>query len=110
MAFYHPTIAAAAQTALGRPLQRFSMPTDDPSVNNAAQTPLPAKSSARSRKWADLARAGQLFRRRKFEVLFPYDVNHPTPAGIHQIGGRLESIRQSPGRMGIEGEQQFRFA
>lgn len=25
----------------------------------------------------------------QFEILFPYDVNHPHPAGIHQLGGAL---------------------
>jgi hypothetical protein len=25
----------------------------------------------------------------QFEVLFPYDVNHPHPAGVHQLGGAL---------------------
>ncbi len=32
----------------------------------------------------------------KFEVLFPYDVNHPVPAGVHLIGGRLNRFVNLP--------------
>ena len=31
-----------------------------------------------------------------FEVLFPYDVNYPTPAGIHSLGGKLNSFVNLP--------------
>ena len=36
----------------------------------------------------------------KLEVLFPFDVNYPMPAGVHQIGGRLEPVREPSRRMG----------
>jgi hypothetical protein len=32
----------------------------------------------------------------KFEVLFPYDVNHPVPAGVHLVGGRLNRFVNLP--------------
>ncbi|MEJ7605291.1 MAG: hypothetical protein WKF37_03265 [Bryobacteraceae bacterium] len=32
----------------------------------------------------------------KFELLFPYDVNHPEPAGIHLVGGRLNRYINLP--------------
>ena len=32
----------------------------------------------------------------KFELLFPYDVNHPEPAGIHQLGGPLNRFINLP--------------
>jgi hypothetical protein len=32
----------------------------------------------------------------KFELLFPYDVNYPEPAGIHQLGGALNRFINLP--------------
>ena len=32
----------------------------------------------------------------KFEVLFPYDVNHPTVVGVHSLGGRLLNFVNFP--------------
>jgi len=32
----------------------------------------------------------------KFELLYPYDVNHPTPAGVHQLGGALNNFINFP--------------
>ena len=32
----------------------------------------------------------------KFELLFPYDVNHPTPAGIFNLGGALNRFVNLP--------------
>ena len=32
----------------------------------------------------------------KFELLFPYDVNHPHPAGIHNLGGALNRFVNLP--------------
>jgi hypothetical protein len=95
MAFYHPTIAAAAQTMLGRPLQRFNLPTDDPSVNNFADAAF-LRSQLRDHVNALISHVRGSFPSTKFEVLFPYDVNHPTPAGIHQIGGRLNRFINLP--------------
>jgi hypothetical protein len=38
----------------------------------------------------------------RIEVLFPYDVNHPEPAGVHKIGGRLNRFVNLP----VEWEQK----
>jgi hypothetical protein len=95
MAFYHPEVKAAAQTALGRPLHRFVHPNDDPLVNGGADA-LFLRNRLRDHVASILAtvRAGQPAT--KFEVLFPYDVNHPHPAGIHQLGGALNRFVNLP--------------
>jgi hypothetical protein len=95
MAFYHPEVTAAAQSALGRPLHRFVHPNDDPHVNAGADA-LFLRNRLRDHVAGILAavRAGQPAT--KFELLFPYDVNHPQPAGIHQLGGALNRYVNLP--------------
>jgi hypothetical protein len=95
MAFYHPVIAGAAQAALGRPLARFNLPTDDPSVNGSADA-LFLRNRLRDHVNALIAHVRANYPSTRFELLFPYDVNHPTPAGIHQIGGRLNRFINLP--------------
>jgi hypothetical protein len=88
MAFYDAETSAAAQAALGRPLHVFRSPNDDPSINGGADA-----SFLRSRlrdyvaTLAAAVRAAQPSA--KCELLYPYDVNHPVPAGIHLLGGAL---------------------
>jgi len=36
----------------------------------------------------------------KFEVLFPYDVNYPAPAGVNKLGGRLLRFVNFPAEWG----------
>jgi hypothetical protein len=95
MAFYHPTIVAAAQTTLGRPLARFNLPTDDPQINGGADA-LFLRNTLRDHVNALVTHVRAAFPSTRFEVLFPYDVNHPTPAGIHQLGGRLNRFVNLP--------------
>lgn len=95
MAFYHPEVKAAAEAALGRPLHRFTNPNSDPTVNGSADAIF-----LRNRLRDHVAqlitgiRAAQPATR--FELLFPYDVNHPEPAGIHQLGGALNRFVNLP--------------
>jgi hypothetical protein len=95
MAYYDSETAGAAQAALGRPLALFRGANDNPLINNGADA---AFLAARLRDYvAQLA----AFLRARFpqatlEVLFPYDVNHPVPAGIHQLGGALNRAVNFP--------------
>jgi hypothetical protein len=95
MALYHPEIKAAAQAALGRPLRKFEKPTDDPTVNAGADAVF-----LRNRLRDHVAQLIQQVRAvvpsTKFELLFPYDVNHPEPAGIHSLGGPLNRFLNLP--------------
>jgi hypothetical protein len=95
MAFYDAETASAAVTALGRPLHIFRGPNDDPSVNGGADA---AFLRARLRDYvavlAAAVRAAQPSA--KCELLFPYDVNHPVPAGIHVLGGALNRFVNFP--------------
>lgn len=88
MAFYDADTKAAAQAALGRPLALFNGPTDDPSRNSGADATF-----LRNRLRDHVAALRQSIRAKypnaKFEVLFPYDVNYPVPAGVNKLGGRL---------------------
>jgi hypothetical protein len=95
MGYYDAETAAAAQTALGRPLQVFRSPNDDPSVNGGADA---AFLRARLRDYvAVLAAAVRAARpNAKCELLYPHDVNHPEPAGIHLLGGALNRFVNFP--------------
>jgi hypothetical protein len=88
MAFYDAETEAAAQTTLGRALHRFRKPTDSPAVNGGADA---AFLRNRLRDYVAYLRAEVLavYPSTRFELLFPYDVNHPEPAGVHQLGGAL---------------------
>jgi len=95
MAFYDAETAEAAQSALGRALQIFRNPNDDPKVNGGADA---AFLRARLRDYAAaiVAWVRTSYPGARFEVLFPYDVNYPAPAGIHQLGGRLNRFVNLP--------------
>ncbi|MBI5282893.1 MAG: hypothetical protein HY858_14505 [Candidatus Solibacter usitatus] len=88
MAFYDSDTTAAAQTALGRPLLIFRTPGDDPMANAGADASFLAN---RLKTHVDsiISTVRSTYPGARFELLFPYDVNHPVPAGIHQLGGRL---------------------
>ncbi len=95
MAFYDAETAAHAAQALGRPLHRFLRPTDDPSVNGSADARFLADRLrdyvAALRTHVQASSPGA-----RFELLFPYDVNHPQPAGVHQLGGALNRFVNFP--------------
>ena len=95
MAYYDPETQAAAEAALGRPLHVFISPDDDPQVNGGADAMF-LRGRLRDHVWelADFVR--QFHANARFETLFPYDVNHPTPAGAHNLGGRLNRFVNFP--------------
>ena len=95
MAFYDAETKAAALTALGRPLHVFLAPTDDPAVNGGADASF-LRGRLRDHAAALRAHVLTLFPDAKFELLFPYDVNHPVPAGIHDLGGALNRFVNLP--------------
>jgi hypothetical protein len=88
MALYDDDTNAAAQGALGRPLQVFSSADDDPLVNGGADATF-LRNRLRDHVAALIAHIRSRHPGAKFEVLFPYDVNYPRPAGAHGLGGRL---------------------
>ncbi len=95
MAFYDDETAAAALAALGRPLHVFLGPDDDAGVNGGADaTFLRNRLRDHAAAIRDYVRASHPAAR--FEVLFPYDVNHPVPAGVHSLGGRLNRYVNFP--------------
>ncbi|MBI5086899.1 MAG: hypothetical protein HZB13_20165 [Acidobacteria bacterium] len=88
MGYYDSDTSSAAQAALGRPLWTFRSPDDDPLVNSGADAAFLAN---RLKSYVDnlISAVRATYPGARFEVLFPYDVNHPVPAGIHQLGGKL---------------------
>jgi hypothetical protein len=95
MGYYHPELTAGAQTAFGRPLHKFVLPTDDPNVNGGADATY-LRNRLRDHIAGIIAHVKASHPNAKFEVLFPYDVNYPEPAGIHNIGGRLNRFVNLP--------------
>jgi hypothetical protein len=95
MAYYEAETAAAAQAALGRPLHLFQAPTSDPGVNAHADA-LFLRNRLRDHAAALIAEVRAARPAARFEVLFPYDVNHPEPAGVHGVGGRLNRFVNLP--------------
>ena len=101
MAFYDPETAQAALTALGRPLHLFRHPTDNPDVNAGADV---AFLRNRLRDYVAALRNHVLssHANAKFELLWPYDVNHPQPVGMFSLGGALNRAVNLP----LEWEQK----
>ncbi len=95
MAYYDDETKAAALAALGRPLHGFGGPDDDPAVNDGADATF-LRDRLRDYMAALIAHVRATHAGAQFEVLFPYDVNYPTPAGVHQIGGRLNRYVNLP--------------
>lgn len=106
MAYYDEDTAAAALAALGRPLRVFRTPDDDPSADGGADA---AFLRARLRDYAEalMSHVRASHPAAKFEVLFAYDVNHPQPAGIHELGGRLNWSVNFPAEWGSKGSCGF---
>ena len=100
MAYYHPEIMAAAQTALGRPLHRFEETTDDPSVNNArTQSSYGIGSGTTSRPSPRKSE-----RRARYTLRIAVPVRRESPDASRSPPARraAESLRQPSGRMGIK--------
>ena len=95
MAFYDSETAQVAQGALGRPLHVFRGPDDDPGVNGGADARL-LRNRLRDHVSALITHVRSAHPQARFEVLFPYDVNHPSPAGIHDLGGKLNRFINFP--------------
>ncbi len=99
MAYYDPVTAAAAQSALGRPLYKFTCQDDDPSANNGADANFLA---ARLKAHIDAIRTAVLAQNpdAKFEILYPNDVNNPVcylgPGVPYPQGGRLNAAVNFP--------------
>ncbi len=95
MGFYDGETAAAAEAALGRPLFVFRRPVDDPGVNGGADARFLRN---RLKNYADalMEHVRSAYPAARFELLFPYDVNHPEPEGVHQLGGRLNRFVNLP--------------
>ena len=106
MALYHPEIASAAQAALGRPLVKFSLPTDNPAVNGSADA-IFLRNRLRDHVAGIVAQVKASHPSARFELLFPYDVNHPQPAGIHELGGALNRFINLPVEWELKGTSGF---
>ena len=95
MAYYDPETTAQALAALGRPLHVFRSPVDDPGVNGGADARF-LRDRLRDYAAAIMAQVRAVHPNAQFELLFPYDVNHPVPAGANQLGGRLNRFVNLP--------------
>ena len=93
MAYWDAETAAAAQTALGRPLHRFLTPNDDPTVNQSADA-IFLRNRLRDHVSALVSHVKSRYPTARCEVLFPYDVNYPTPVG--GLGGALNHFVNFP--------------
>ncbi len=111
MAYYDAGTAAAAQSALGRPLAAFSTPNDDPGLNASADATF-LRNRLRDYCASITSAVKAAVPGTRFEILFAYDVNFPTPAGIHSLGGRLNRFVNLPlewGRPGGSGFDRFKL-
>lgn len=95
MAFYDAETKSQAATALGRPLHRFLAPTDSPLVNGSADATF-LRNRLRDYAAALIAHVRAAYPSAKFELLYPYDVNYPVPAGANQLGGALNRFVNLP--------------
>ncbi|MBM3725671.1 MAG: hypothetical protein FJW40_09625 [Acidobacteria bacterium] len=99
MGFYDSETTTAAQAALGRPLHLFTGPDNDPGVNGSADA-LFLRNRLRDYAAALGAHVRGLHPTAKIELLYPHDVNHPTPAGANNLGGRLNAYVNFPAEWG----------
>lgn len=106
MAFFDAGTLAAAQATLGRPLHVFRQPTDEPAVNGGADAGF-LRNRLRDHAEALMAHVRTAHPGARFEVLFPYDVNHPEPAGIHSLGGPLNRFVNLPPEWEAPGTSGF---
>lgn len=95
MAYYHDEISATAATPLGRALYVFKGPDDDPAVNDGADATF-LRNWLRDYVAGLAAHVRGLYPAARVEVLYPCDVNHTEPAGVNQLGGRLNRYVNLP--------------
>ena len=95
MAYYDAGTAAAAQTVLGRPLAAFQTPNDDPALNASVDATF-LRNRLRDYCGSITSAVKATVPGTQFEILFPDDVNFPVPAGIHNLGGRLNHFVNLP--------------
>jgi|GEM_PF-554636 len=95
MAYYDAGTVAAAQTALQRPLMAFYTPDDDPTPNSSADATF-LRNRLRDYCGAITSAVKAVVPATRFEILFPNDVNYPTPMGMHDLGGRLNRFVNLP--------------
>ncbi len=97
MAYYDAETAAAAQAALGRPLEVFQTPNDDPAVNGGADA-LFLRNRLRDHVGALVADIRSAYPGAQCEVLWPYDVNYPSPVPTTSptVGGALNRFVNLP--------------
>ena len=89
MAFYDEDTWNAAFQALGqRELAVFTNADDDPMINGGADA-IFLRNRLRDHVTSLIASIRAKHPNARFEVLFPYDVNYPRPAGVRGIGGKL---------------------
>ncbi len=97
MAFYDAETKATALAALGRPLQVFRGPNDDPTINGSADA-LFLRARLRDHVAAIVAHVRARYPNAFAEVLFAYDVNYPTPNSdsLGSVGGALNRFINFP--------------
>jgi hypothetical protein len=97
MAFYDDQTMAAAEAALGRPLHVFWTPNDDPTVNTSADA-IFLRNRLRDHVAALVADIRSVYPAAQCEVLWPYDVNYPSPVpvGAPNVGGQLNNVVNLP--------------
>ena len=97
MGYYDDETMAAAQTALGRPLHVFQTPNDDPRVNGGADAVF-LRNRLRDHVAALVADIRSAYPTVQCEVLWPYDVNYPSPVPVDNptVGGQLNRFVNLP--------------
>ena len=97
MAYYDDETLSAASTTLGRALHVFTGPNADPGVNGGADAVF-LRNRLRDHMAALLADIRAAWPAVKCEVLWPCDVNYPTPvpADAPYLGGRLNRFVNLP--------------
>jgi hypothetical protein len=99
MGYYDAVTSAAANSALGRPLYKFTCQDDDPSANNTADASFLA---AQLKAHVDAIRQAVLsaYPNAKFELLYPNDVNNAVcyvnAQNPYPQGGRLNAAVNLP--------------
>jgi hypothetical protein len=94
MAYYDSQTQAAALAALGRPLQVFLTPSDDPTVNSSADATF-LRNRLRNHVAALATDLRSAYPTVRCEVLWPYDVNYPA-ALAGGLGGQLNRFVNLP--------------
>jgi len=105
MAYYDADTSAAALAELGRPLALFRNPTDAPATPDATFL----RNRLRDHAAAIAAHVKSFHSDTKIELLFPYDVNHPQPAGIHNLGGQLNRYVNFPAEWETKSTSPFDY-